>query len=318
LETKVEHAENDVILLSDRFKKEKDALVDEIKILKQVVRNKNEEAVKKEKELSEVSKVLKSKKEEIQKLDNRQDNLQQKIKDLKENGGKLKVDTQKAEKALFKLEKKVNVDHKKLEGKIKDLELKLLSSKSETNAKNSVSISSTEVTASATSTHSSCNSVTPPYFPCSITSNMVSSSPTHLNNPATSQDSLLHSSQSFNLKTSPTSFQASSNWTSHPSSQAIPVSNVFQALETDSDTPYGEDDQEDYEVNNNSNDNLEAVGAKVREEKDEPEESVDRKPKELSIVLTLQYAGSREVLLIPLTVMLVLIKNLSLLSINNQ
>ena len=40
--------------------------------------------------------------------------------------------------ALFKLEKKVNVDHKKLEGKIKDLELKLLSRKTETNDKNSV------------------------------------------------------------------------------------------------------------------------------------------------------------------------------------
>ena len=38
--------------------------------------------------------------------------------------------------------------------------------------------------------------------------------------------------------------------------------------------------------------------------------------KELSIVLTLQYAGSQEVILIPLTVILVLIKNLSLFFFN--
>ena len=38
--------------------------------------------------------------------------------------------------------------------------------------------------------------------------------------------------------------------------------------------------------------------------------------KELSIVLTLTYAGLREVKLIPIKVNLVLIKNLSLLGIN--
>ena len=63
------------MLMSNRFKKEQCDLVDEIKILKQVIRNKNEEAVKKEQELSEVTKVLKSKKEEIQKLDHRQDTV---------------------------------------------------------------------------------------------------------------------------------------------------------------------------------------------------------------------------------------------------
>jgi hypothetical protein len=45
-----------------------------------VIRNENEEAVKKVKGLSEVTKVLKSKKEEIQKLNQRQDTLQQKVK----------------------------------------------------------------------------------------------------------------------------------------------------------------------------------------------------------------------------------------------
>ena len=91
--------------------------------------------------------------------------------------------------------------------------------------------------------------------------NMIVSSPMHLNIPATSQGSLLHSSQSLNLKTSPTSFQAS-NWTSPLSSKTIIVSNLFQVLKTDSDTPFGKDDQKVFEVNNNSNDVLLAEAAK--------------------------------------------------------
>ena len=91
--------------------------------------------------------------------------------------------------------------------------------------------------------------------------NMIVSSPMHLNIPATSQGSLLHSSQSLNLKTSPTSFQAS-NWTSPLSSKTIIVSNLFQVLKTDSDTPFGKDDQKVFEVNNDSNDVLLAEAAK--------------------------------------------------------
>ena len=113
-ETNVENAEKEVIQLSSRFKQENDALVYEIKHLKQVIQNKkNEEAIKKEKEASEATKVLTSKDKEIKKLDHKQKTLQQRIKTLKVNSGKLKVEKDKAEKALDKLEKKVKENHEK-------------------------------------------------------------------------------------------------------------------------------------------------------------------------------------------------------------
>ena len=149
LETKAGHAEKEVFQLSNTFKKEKEALVDENKILKQVIKTKNEEVTKKDKELSEVNRVLKSKNKEIQKLDQKQETFQQRIKVLKENSGKVKVEKDNAEKAFIKLEKRVKIDHEKLDAKVKDLKQKLLVKNSEPITSKSEPNSAASVTSSA-------------------------------------------------------------------------------------------------------------------------------------------------------------------------
>ena len=103
------------------------------------------------------------------------------------------------------------------------------------------------------------NSVTPTGIPGSISSSMITNTPRHLNNPATSQVNLLHTSKE--------TFQAS-NRTSSAFCPPIPLSNLFQVLDIDSDgQPVDED-------NNNTHDVLQAVN----EEKDDHAEPFIQKP----------------------------------------
>ena len=172
-------------------------------------------------ELKVSTKNLKAKEKEVQRLEKTNDNSQETSNRLKVKNSELNTENKKLKKRLAKLEKNQAAVQKET---------------------------------------SDSNSVTPTGIPGSISSSMITNTPRHLNNPATSQVDLLHTSKE--------TFQVS-NRTSSAYSQPIPLSNLFQVLDTYSD---GEQVDED---NNNPHADLQAV----IEEKDAHAEPSIRKPK---------------------------------------
>ena len=90
LENKIENAEAELFQEISKFKYKKDDFIDEIKLLKQSIKNSNMDNLKQNKEILELKKLVKLKEKETNKANQKIDNFFETNRKLKEDVSKLK------------------------------------------------------------------------------------------------------------------------------------------------------------------------------------------------------------------------------------
>ena len=126
LEKKLECCEADLFKESKIFKQSKDVLNDEIKMLKDSIKKRNVEHEHLKENFSESNKQIQLTEKDNNNLQRRIDNFTETTKNLKENIKKLKKEKVAAEKTSKLSEKKMKAREEKFEGKIDNLQLRLL------------------------------------------------------------------------------------------------------------------------------------------------------------------------------------------------
>ena len=106
LENKIKSTEVELVTIREKQKKALDVKQDEIKVLKDVIKNSNTEKSSIRDELSQSKKVVKKKEKEIYSLERKVENMIENVKGLKESIYGLKNEKSKLEKSIKNIEKK--------------------------------------------------------------------------------------------------------------------------------------------------------------------------------------------------------------------